>query len=104
MFFNMTAIENVMFENDMEDFTALGRNQGVLKTFKLYRDCAYFGMKAGCKKEGVEMPFASSEELGDNIDSFDQLTPAMEGFTKAVGDFFQVKGLETKTPKRKISR
>jgi hypothetical protein len=103
IFFNMTAIENVMVASEMEDFSAFGKNQGVMKSLKFTRDVAYYGIKSGCKKQGVEMPFESSEDLGDEIESFEQLAPAVELFMKAVGDFFQVKESKVKTPKKTTS-
>lgn len=103
MFFNMTAIENVMVESQMKDFSELGQIQGVMKSLKFSRDVAFYGIKSGCKKQGVEMPFESSEDLGDEIESFEQLAPAVELFMKAVGDFFQVTEPKVKTPKKTTS-
>jgi hypothetical protein len=92
MFFNMIAIESVMIDSGMQDFSGFGDNTGLIKTLKFSRDCAFYGMKAGCKKNGrIEFPFKTSEDLGDSIESFEQLAPAVELFNKAVADFFQVK-------------
>lgn len=91
LFFNMTAIENVMQAEGMEDFSSFGENKDLVKSLKFSRDCAFFGLKAGCKKNKINLPFASSEDLGDEIESFEDLNPAVEAFTKAVGDFFQTK-------------
>jgi hypothetical protein len=91
IFFNMTAIENVMKASQMEDFSAFGDKMQFVKSLKFARDCAFYGIKAGCKREKIEMPYKTSEELGDDIDSFEDLNFAVEAFTKAVGDFFQVK-------------
>lgn len=92
----MTAIENVMKASQMEDFSAFGDKMEFVKSLKFARDCAFYGIKAGCKREGIEMPYKTSEDLGDDIDSFEDLNPAVEAFTKAVGDFFQPKSLEQK--------
>ena len=62
-----------------------------IESLKFARDCAFYGIKAGCKREKIEMPYKTSEDLGDDIDSFEDLNFAVEAFTKAVGDFFQVK-------------
>ena len=91
LFFNMTAIENVMQAAGMEDFSSFGENKDVVKSLKFSRDCAFFGLRAGCKKNKINLPFATSEDLGDEIESFEDLNPAVEAFTKAVGDFFQTK-------------
>ena len=92
----MTAIENVMKASQMEDFSAFGDKMEFVKSLKFARDCAYYGIKAGCKREKIEMPYKTSEDLGDDIDSFEDLNFAVEAFTKAVGDFFQPKSLEAK--------
>ena len=92
----MTAIENVMKASQMEDFSAFGDKMEFVKSLKFARDCAYYGIKAGCKREKIEMPYKTSEDLGDDIDSFEDLNFAVEAFTKAVGDFFQPKSLEVK--------
>jgi hypothetical protein len=94
LFFNMTAIENVMQAAGMEDFSSFGENKDLVKSLKFSRDCAFYGLRAGCKKNKINFPFATSEELGDEIESFENLNPAVEAFTKAVGDFFQVKSQE----------
>jgi hypothetical protein len=96
IFFNMTAIENVMKASQMEDFSSFGDKMEFVKSLKFARDCAFYGIKAGCKREKIEMPYKTSEDLGDDIDSFEDLNFAVEAFTKAVGDFFQVKSLEQK--------
>ena len=87
----MTAIENVMQAAGMQDFSSFGENKDLVKSLKFSRDCAFFGLKAGCKKNKINLPYATSEELGDEIESFEDLNPAVEAFTKAVGDFFQTK-------------
>lgn len=89
LFFNLTAIESIMQESNMKDFSGFGDKKEFVESIKFARDCAYFGIKAACKRDKVEMPFTSSEDLGDHIESFDDLAPAIELFTKAVGDFFQ---------------
>lgn len=85
-----------MKASQMEDFSAFGDKMEFVKSLKFARDCAFYGIKAGCKREGIEMPYKTSEDLGDDIDSFEDLNPAVEAFTKAVGDFFQPKSLEQK--------
>jgi len=94
LFFNMTAIESVMQAAGMQDFSSFGENQDLVKSLKFSRDCAFYGIKAGCKRNKIDMPFKTSDELGDEIESFVELNPAVEAFTKAVGDFFQVKSQE----------
>lgn len=91
LFFNMTAIEKVMKASQMQDFSNFADKKDFVESLKFSRDCAFYGLQAACKRDKIEMPFESSEDLGDNIESFEDLAPAVELFTKAVGDFFQGK-------------
>lgn len=91
LFFNMTAIEAVMNASQMKDFSAFAEQKSFIQTLKFSRDCAYYGIKAAGKRDKISIPFESSEDLGDHIESFESLAPAVEAFTKAVGDFFQTK-------------
>lgn len=91
LFFNMTAIESVMNASQMQDFSGFAEQKSFVQSLKFSRDCAYHGIKAACKRDKISIPFESSEDLGDHIDSFESLAPAVEAFTQAVGDFFQTK-------------
>ena len=99
LFFNMTALENVMVDSGMQDFSQLGSNKDIFQTLKFARDCAFYGIKSGCKRDKIEMPFESSEDLGDHIESFADLEPAIEAYNKAVGSFFQKKEPQKSVPK-----
>jgi hypothetical protein len=42
----------------------------------------------GYEFEGKPTPFATVQKLGAAIKKFQQLTPAIEGFTQAITEFF----------------
>jgi len=92
MFFSMLTIERIMAENKMMDFDALQENQNMADSMKFARDCAFFGIASGMKKDGKKSPFHSSEEIAEAISSFEELQPAIDGFTQSVTGFFQPKG------------
>lgn len=94
LFFSMTAIERIMEANKMTDFAALGESQNPAESLKFARICAFYGIKAGYKKEGKKCPYETAEDLGDDVQSFTELTAAMEGFSESVSGFFQVNPAE----------
>jgi hypothetical protein len=99
IFFGMTAIEKTMISLNCESFEAMGdKLKSNLGMFQLHREVAFNGILAGCKKEGVVLPWKDSEEFGNSIESFEQLTPAVSYFWEVFGGFFKTTG-ETKPQK-----
>ena len=96
MFFSMNAIEKIMEANKMIDFTALSESQNPAESLKFARICAFYGIKAGYKKQGKKCPYETAEDLGDDVQSFTELTAAMEGFSESVTGFFQTSPVEAK--------
>ena len=95
----MTAIEKTMISLNCESFETMGdKLKTNLGMFQLHREVAYNGILAGCKKEGVAFPFKDSEDFGNSIDSFEQLTPVVAYFWEVFGGFFKTTG-ETKPQK-----
>ena len=91
LFFSMLTIEAVMAENKMMDFDSLQENQNVAESMKFARDCAFYGIASGLKKEGKKSPCHSSEEIAEKVESFSDLQPAIDAFTESVSGFFQTK-------------
>lgn len=92
LFFNMRAIENIMAEFNLEDFTQLGENMtanNIAHSLKFARACAYFGIQSGCKKQGQKFPFMDIDDFADAIESFSEIEPVILQFTKAVEEFFK---------------
>jgi len=99
IFFGMTAIEKTMISLNCDNFEAMGdKLKSNLGMFQLHREVAYNGILAGCKLQGIDFPWKDSEEFGNSIDSFEQLTPAVEYFWEKFGGFFKTTG-ETKPQK-----
>jgi hypothetical protein len=92
LFFNMRAIENVMAEFDLSDFTALGENMSsnnIAHSLKFARACAYYGIQSGYKKQGGKFPFVDIDDFADAIESFHEIEPVIVMFTKAIEEFFK---------------
>lgn len=96
LFFSMLTLEAVMNANKMMDFSALESSNDVSGSMKFARDCAFFGIASGLKKEGKKSPFHSSEEIGELVESFEELQPAIEAFSTSVSGFFQQKEAKKK--------
>lgn len=96
VFFGMTAIEKTMIALNCEGFDQMGdKLKSNLGLFQLHREVAFNGILAGCKKDGVEFPWKDSEDFGNSIDSFEQLSPVVAHFWEVFGGFFKKTG-ETK--------
>lgn len=94
LIFNMRAIESIMSELNMADFSELGdslNSQNIAKSLAFARCCAYYGIKSGYRKAGEKFPFVDIDDFADAIDSFAEVEPAIVAFTKAIEDFFKPK-------------
>jgi len=91
LFFNMVAIERVMQSQDIQNFDQLATSgQGVAKSLSFARFCAFYGVQAGYKKIGEKCPFADAEAIAEEIESLEEISPALAAFTEAVSKFFAV--------------
>ena len=98
LFFNMRAIENIMAEFNLADFSQLGESMSstsVAESLKFARYCAYFGIQSGYKKQREKFPFIDIDDFADAIESFHEIEPAIHAFTKACEEFFKPRKNET---------
>lgn len=92
LFFNMRAIENIMAEFNLEDFTQLGESMSsnnIAHSLKFARACAYYGIKSGYRKQGDKFPFVDIDDFADAIEAFSEIEPVIGLFTKAIEEFFK---------------
>jgi hypothetical protein len=95
LFFNMKAIESVMAEFHLDDFTQLGETMSttnISESLKFARYCAYYGIQSGYKKQRdkeQKFPFIDIDDFADAIESFHEIQPAIAKFTEAVQEFFK---------------
>ena len=96
--FNMRAIESIMNDLDMADFSQLGDTlnaQNIAKSLAFARCCAFYAIKSGYRKANEKFPFTDIDDFADSIESFSEVEPAIMAFAKAVEEFFKpVKGEE----------
>lgn len=88
LLFNMNSLRNVMELVGMESFADLSIQKDLAKSMDFALACAFCGIIEGYEAQGEKTPFASVQKLGAAVKRFTELTPALDGFTAAVTDFF----------------
>jgi len=88
LLFNMNSLRNIMEVAGMESFADLSLQKDLGKSMDFALSCAFYGILEGYEFEGKPTPFATVQKLGAAIKKFQQLTPAIEGFTEAITEFF----------------
>jgi hypothetical protein len=72
----------------MENFADLNLQKDLAKSMDFALSCAFYGILEGYEADGKKTPYASVQKLGAAVKKFTELSPALDGFTQAVGDFF----------------
>lgn len=88
LLFNMNSLRNVMELVGMESFADLSIQKDLAKSMDFALACAFYGIIEGYEAQGEKTPFASVQKLGAAVQKFTELTPALDGFTASVTDFF----------------
>ena len=94
IFMGLNAVTNIMKAMQWDDFTKLSEVVNPLVLMKLSKHAAFEGISNACRIQGENNPFTDADHLADAIQSFDELSPAVEMFTEACKSFFLKK--ETK--------
>jgi len=88
LLFNMNSLRNVMQLAGMENFADLNLQKDLAKSMDFALACAFYGIVEGYEAEGKKTPYTSVQKLGAAVKKFTELSPALDGFTAAVTDFF----------------
>ena len=88
LLFNMNSLRNIMEVAGMETFNDLSLQQDLGKSMDFALNCAFYAILEAAENEGKPTPFATVQKLGAAIKKFQELTPAIEGFTAAITEFF----------------
>ena len=88
LLFNMNSLKNVMQLAGMENFADLNMQKDLAKSMDFALACAFYGIVEGYEAKGEKTPFKTVDKLGAAVKKFTELTPALDGFTAAVTDFF----------------
>ena len=96
LLFNMNSLRNVMQLAGMENFADLNLQKDLAKSMDFALACAFYGIVEGYESEGKKTPYTSVQKLGAAVKKFTELSPALDGFTAAVTDFFSTEEPEGK--------
>ena len=72
----------------METFADLNLQKDLAKSMDFALSCAFYGILEGYEAQDKKTPFASVQKLGAAIKKFQEISPALEGFTAAITEFF----------------
>ena len=88
LLFNMNSLRNVMQRAGMETFADLNLQKDLAKSMDFALSCAFYGILEGYENEGKPTPYPTVQKLGAAIKKFQEISPALEGFTAAITEFF----------------
>lgn len=90
LIFNMNSLRNVMSDIGMESFADLQKHLDMAKTLDLSLVCAFYGILEGYEIKGEKSPFSNASDIGRLIKKYNELMPALSGFSEAITDFFTI--------------
>ena len=86
LLFNMNSLRNIMEVAGMETFADLNLQKDLAKSMDFALSCAFYGILEAYENEGK--PYPTVQKLGAAIKKFQEISPALEGFTAAITEFF----------------
>jgi hypothetical protein len=88
LLFNMNSLRNIMEVAGMETFADLNLQKDLAKSMDFALSCAFYGILEGYEAQDKKTPYPSVQKLGSAIKKFQEISPALEGFTAAITEFF----------------
>ena len=88
LLFNMNSLRNVMQLAGMETFADLNLQKDLAKSMDFALSCAFYGILEGYEAQDKPTPYPTVQKLGAAIKKFQEINPALEGFTAAITEFF----------------
>lgn len=88
LLFNMNSLRNIMEVAGMETFADLNIQKDLAKSMDFALSCAFYGILEAYENEGKLSPYPTVQKLGADIKKFQDIAPALEGFTASITDFF----------------
>jgi hypothetical protein len=96
LLFNFNSIREIMQIAGMQNFSDLSIQNDLGKSMDLALQCAFYGILEGYEYQDQQTPFKTIQKLGSAVKRFSQLSPALDGFTEAMNDFFETDETEGK--------
>ena len=72
----------------METFADLNLQKDLAKSMDFALSCAFYGILEGYEAQDKPTPYPTVQKLGAAIKKFQEISPALEGFTAAITEFF----------------
>jgi len=72
----------------METFADLNLQKDLAKSMDFALSCAFYGILEAYESEGKPTPYTTVQKLGAAIKKFQEISPALEGFTASITEFF----------------
>ena len=88
LLFNMNSLRNIMEVAGMETFADLSIQKDLAKSMDFALSCAFYGILEGYEAQDKKTPYPTPQKLGAAIKKFEQISPALEGYTAAITEFF----------------
>jgi hypothetical protein len=89
LLFNFNSIREIMQIAGMENFSELTAQRDLGKSMDFALQCAFYGILEGYESREEKTPFKTIQKLGASLKRFSELSPALDGFTQAINDFFE---------------
>ena len=96
LLFNFNSIREIMAVAGMENFADLSVKRDLGKSMDFALQCAFYGILEGYEAHDEKTPFPTIQKLGASVKRFSELSPALDGFTQAMNDLFEVDDSEGK--------
>ena len=88
LLFNMNSLRNIMEVAGMETFADLNLQKDLAKSMDFALSCAFYGILEGYEAQDKKTPYPTVQKLGAAIKKFEEISPALEGFTASITEFF----------------
>lgn len=80
----------------MQNFSDLSIQKDLGKSMDFALQCTFYGILEAYEAQDEKTPFKTIQKLGAAVKRFSELSPALDGFTQAINDFFEVEESEGK--------
>jgi len=93
--YNMATFRHILtdLKTDLQGLADKAGSANMAEVFEFMLVVAFYGMKTGNLKDSSDkaLPFKSVDDLANSIDKLEELTPAINVYTKAWNEFLGIK-------------
>ena len=93
--YNMATFRHILtdLKTDLQGLAEKAGSANMAEVFEFMLVVAFYGLKTGNIKDSGDkaLPFKSIEDLANSIDKLEELTPAINVYTKAWNEFLGIK-------------